>query len=380
MDAIDRMFRDTVMLNPQLRPRVGNPDEMLSNRMDDTLKFTGFRVADQEKGNKESLTGHVITALNEEAVAAAAFGNKGGLNLIVTYEAFGEKMHGIARQEVIFARHQKETGRPPGWLSVPLVLTSNTWENGKNELSHQDPSMAECMLGESADVSRVFFPADYNTAAFLMREVYQTHGQVWTMVVAKQPTPVLFTQAECAMLWSDGALRLRWAGYAQKTAKLTLVAIGTYQLLEVLKASQRLSERKVAHAVVYVQEPAKLRPPRNNSEQVHGVSDKTIRQLIPASTKSLILVSHTRPEIMVGMLTRLWQGCKFHALGFINEGGTLDIEGMLYVNGCSWAHIVQQSALLFGMTLNKLLSSEEIQALSGKRSPDGIIRNVRWHP
>jgi phosphoketolase len=82
----------------------------------------------------------------------------------VTYEAFGAKMLGAVRQEIIFADHLAEAGRPPGWLSVPLVLTSHTWENAKNERSHQDPAMAEAMLGEPAHVSRVVFPADANTA------------------------------------------------------------------------------------------------------------------------------------------------------------------------------------------------------------------------
>jgi phosphoketolase len=339
MDAIDEGFRHTIMLNPHLRPRIGNPDEMLSNRMDDTLKYGEFRVTDKEKGAMESLNGNVITALNEEAVAAAAFGNKGGINLIVTYEAFGEKMHGIARQEAIFSRHQKEAGKSPGWLSVPLVLTSNTWENSKNELSHQDPSMAECMLVENSDTSRVFFPADYNSAAFLMGEVYMTHGQIWTMVVAKKSLPVLFDWQECSKLWRQGAIRVT-QGYKPESASLTLAAIGTYQLLEVLKASKQLTKEKIPHGVVYIQEPGKLRESRNEGERKHVVPDKMLKQIIPPQTKEILLVTHTRPEPIVGTLSRLLQGKRYRALGFINEGGTLDSDGMLFVNCCSWAHIV----------------------------------------
>src|SRR3546814_13546461 len=82
------------------------------------------RVHEPEPGVAESPTGAVITALNEEAVVCAALGNKGGLNLVVTYEAFAPKMLGAVRQELIFARHQVHAGRPPGWLGVPLVLRS----------------------------------------------------------------------------------------------------------------------------------------------------------------------------------------------------------------------------------------------------------------
>jgi hypothetical protein len=133
----------------------------------------------------ESLHGAVITALNEEAVASAALANKGGINLIHTYEAFGAKMHGALRQEIIFANHLNESGRAQAWLSIPLILTSHTWENGKNEQSHQDPSMAEAMLGELSHISRVLFPPDFNTAAAMMERIYQTRGQFWTVVIPK---------------------------------------------------------------------------------------------------------------------------------------------------------------------------------------------------
>lgn len=153
---------------------------MRSNRLLKTLDVLKFRVTDPEPTIPEDIFGAVITALNEEAVASAALPNKGGINLIHTYEAFGTKMHGVLRQEVVFANHSQEAGRRQGWLSIPLVLTSHTWENAKNELSHQDPSMAEAMLGEPSDVSRVVFVPDSNTAAVVTQGVYKTQRQFWT--------------------------------------------------------------------------------------------------------------------------------------------------------------------------------------------------------
>jgi hypothetical protein len=75
------MFVAMVKANPHLRPRVGNPDEMRSNRLLQTLETLKFRVTDPEPGIPESVQGNVITALNEEAVASAALANKGGVNL-----------------------------------------------------------------------------------------------------------------------------------------------------------------------------------------------------------------------------------------------------------------------------------------------------------
>lgn len=282
MQAIDTGFLAVVQANPHLRPRVGNPDEMRSNRMQQTLDALCFRVTDPEASIPEALHGAVITALNEEAVACAALANKGGINIIVTYEAFGAKMHGAMRQEIIFAHHCHEAGRPQDWLSVPLVLTSHTWENGKNEQSHQDPSMAEAMLGETSHVARVLFPADYNTAAVALQGVYQTQGQLWTLVVPKADAiPELFTAEEAARLLADGALLLEWAGHKHAQADIVLTAVGAYQLAEVLKASCRLRQRDVPHTVVYMLEPGRFRAPRNEGERLHAAPEALCAQLYP---------------------------------------------------------------------------------------------------
>ena len=90
-------------------------------------------------------------------------------------------MLGAMRQEIIFVRNQREAGTEQRWLSVTVLLTSHTWENGKNEQSHQDPTMCEALMGEMSDISRVLFPADWNTAVSALRAAYSTYGQIWTI-------------------------------------------------------------------------------------------------------------------------------------------------------------------------------------------------------
>ncbi len=374
MHAVDAMYLATVRANPHLRPRVANPDEMRSNRMIETLEALKFRVSDPEAGIPEDVHGAVITALNEEAVAAAALANKGGLNIIVTYEAFGAKMHGVVRQEIIFAHQHKEAGREQRWLSVPLVLASHAWENAKNEQSHQDPVMAEAMLGEPSDVSRVLFVADHNTAAAVMRGVYQSHAQIWTMVVPKADGVAdLFAPDEAARLLDQGALHLDWAGHQPANAQVILTAIGAYQLEEVLTVSARLTERDVRHSVVCMLEPGRFRNPRSEGERAHLAPPGLAAELYPDSVRPRIFVTHTRPGTILGALQPLNTGESTVGLGFNNQGGTLSIAGMLYANGCSWAHILAQTAGLLDLPRGNLLSSEEIAALEGRSSPEGVI-------
>jgi phosphoketolase len=374
MTAVDEGFLAVVRANPHLRPRVGNPDEMRSNRMQRTLDALKFRVTDPEGGLPEAVDGVVITALNEEAVASAALANKGGLNLIVTYEAFGAKMHGVVRQEIVFADELNAAGRPPGWLSVPLVLTSHAWENAKNERSHQDPALAEVLLGEPSDVSRVLFPPDFNMAAVVMQGVYQTRGQIWTLVVPKAAAiPDLFTADEARTLLRDGAMRLDWAGHAAREARVILTAVGAYQLREVLRASDRLAANDLPHTVVYMLEPGRFRAARSEREGRHLAASDVAARLYPRAVEARVFVTHTRAEPLVGALRPLHTGARTVALGFVNQGGTLSVAGMLFVNGQTWAHCLDAVVTLVGRDRGDLLTAEEIAAVDRRRSPHGVV-------
>jgi phosphoketolase len=374
MRAVDDGFLALVEANPQLRPRVGNPDEMRSNRLTRTLEALKFRVTDPEPGMPEAVDGAVVTALNEEAVASAALANKGGINLIATYEAFGAKMQGVVRQEVIFANHLREAGRPPGWLSIPLVLTSHTWENAKNEQSHQDPVMAEAMLGELAPGSRVLFPADYNSAAAVLAGVYRTHGEIWTLVVPKEARiPDLFSDHEAVQLLADGALSLPFAGHRSEEAEIVLTAIGAYQLGEVLTASARLADRDVPHRVVYVLEPGRFRVPRATGEAAYAPPPEVVARLWPASAPVRIFLVHTRPEPMLGLLKPLDTGPQSCALGYLGAGGTLDVAGLLWLNRSTWAHVLRALARAVGTDDAVYLDERERAALEGRANPTGVI-------
>lgn len=378
MVAIDRGFVAAVKANPHLRPRVGNPDEIRSNKMEETLDLLKFRAEKPEGGNLEAINGAIITALNEEAIAGAAFGNKGGINVIVTYEAFGAKIFGEARQEVIFSQHLKDSGQGAKWLSVPIVLSSHAWENGKNEQSHQDPSLAENMFGEMSDISRVLFPLDYNSAAVVMKEIYNTHGQIWTLVVSKRDTPDFFTQTEAEELYLNGGVRLSWAEYKPEEAKLALLAVGTYQLWEMVRASIRLKEAQIPHIVTAIIEPGRFRNPRGKSEAEYCAIPEIQQRLLPKHVEHICISTHTRPEIVAGSLTKWFGKRSVSQFGFFNHGGTLSSDGLLYINQSSWAHVLRDAAANIGFEESKVLTQEERDALDCKRSPDGVIVGKKW--
>lgn len=372
MAAADKYFVEILKANPQLRPRVGNPDEMRSNQMGRTLDFLKHRVTDPEPEVAESVYGGVITALNEEAVVCAALGNKGGINLVASYEAFAAKMLGALRQEITFSRGQREAGRKPGWLSVPLFLTSHAWENGKNEQSHQDPVCCETLLGEMSDVSRVLFPADGGTAQEALRRCYSSRGEIWSLVTPKNEMPQIFTEAQARTLFDLGAVRLH--GSARSTEKVILAATGAYQLREALKASERLQKKKVPHSLVYILEPARFREPRDGLEAAYVTSAEEREKIFPSSAPFRVVMGHCRPQVLSGVLRPL-DTCPSATrfLGFINQGGTLNVDGMLFANRCTWAHAVQAVADLLHLPPERLLTKRELLAVANQTAPQDVL-------
>jgi phosphoketolase len=367
MRAVDSAFCEIVKENPGLRPRVGNPDEIRSNRLEKTLELLQHRVTDPEENAPEATDGKIITALNEEAIVSAALGNKGGINLVATYEAFAVKMLGAVRQEIIFARHLAEAGHPPGWLSIPVIATSHTWENGKNEISHQDPTFCEALMSEMSDVSRVLFPVDWNTAMAALEAVYRSHGQIWAMVIAKRLIPEMFTAEQAKRLIEDGAVYLQ----KQDKTELLIIAIGSYQLLEAKKAAERLTAKGLANSVICMVEPGRFRQARDSRESACLAPEDVKHELFPTSTKARVFVSHARPESITGVLRPFDTGpTSTRTLGYLNRGGTFDAFGMLFSNQCTWAHIVAEAASAIERKPDDFLSRDEIRVINGQGEPE----------
>ena len=366
MVALDHQFAAIVELNPMLRPRVGNPDELRSNRLDATLDLLKHRVDEPEAGIAESRTGGVITALNEEAVVCAALGNKGGLNLVVTYEAFAPKMLGAVRQEITFARQLRKAGRPPGWHGLPIVLTSHTWENAKNEISHQDPTFVEALLGEMSDSVRVVFPADANCSVAALRNAYSERGIVHAMVVPKRAMPVVFDRLQAESLATSGATIVSGS---PENAEMLVIATGAYQLAAATRGAERLQARGVRVALLYLQEPGRFRFARDEVEATAVIAADSIARLFPPDTPR-VFVTHTRPEPYIGLLRPIDTGRPTtRVLGFINRGGTLDVDGMLFANRSTWAHVVAAAADVSGRDRRDLLDTREVDAVAGHGDP-----------
>jgi phosphoketolase len=366
MAAVDDFFVELTRANPSLRPRVGNPDELASNRLSGVLRALKHRVVDPE-GELEAVDGKIITALNEEAVVSACLANQGGLNLVASYEAFCVKMLGAVRQTLIFSRQQKEVGRPAGWLGWPIIATSHTWENGKNQQSHQDTTFCEALLSEMSDMARVLFPADHNSALALLPSIYQTRGALACLVMPKRERPAIFNQAQAEQLARDGAIIV---DEQKGDNPILLIANGSYQLAEMQRATQRLKEAGVSYRLVYLQEPGRFRAPRDRWEIEALAAEGVTDHLFPERMEMRVLLTHMRPEVARGHLWPILPDVRRNSvLGYRNRGGTLDEGGMQFANRASWANVLAACARLLDVPRTALLKPDEAAAVAGKGDP-----------
>jgi hypothetical protein len=110
------------------------------------------------------------------------------------------------------------------------------------------------------------------------------------------------------------------------------------------------------------------------------VQPEVIEDLFPASAQARVFVTHTRPAPFIGTVWPLLKDPVLSpVLGYINHGGTLDEKGMLFANGCTWAHILTAAATGLGEQPDIWLNENELGALMGRTEPFAIFDPVLRH-
>ena len=221
------------------------------------------------------------------------------------------------------------------------------------------------------DVSRVLFPADHNSMLALLPQIYTARGQISCVVAAKRDRPAYFSPEQAEQLARDGAIVVE---EFEGNDPLLLIANGSYQYEQVLRAAERLQEAGMGYRVVYLQEPGRFRAPRDRWELESLASDELIKELFPSRYRMRVLLTHMRPEVARGHLWPILPEVRSnYVLGYRNRGGTLDEFGMQFVNRACWANVLAACARLQDLPRTALLTIEEAAAVAGKGDPQ-ILR------
>lgn len=155
-------------------------------------------------------------------------------------------------------------------------------------------------------------------------------------------------------------------------AQVQFVAVGADQLEEALKAHWRLLACGRSSCVTAILEPGRLREARDTVEVESVLDEPAVRRLFPLELPRVIL-THTRPEPMLGLLRRLDGGPRqTKALGYLNRGTGLDVFGALFANSCTWAQAVAAAAVLIKASPASLLKARERTALADGGDPRAL--------
>ena len=58
------------------------------------------------------------------------------------------------------------------------------------------------------------------------------------------------------------------------------------------------------------------------------------------------------------------------------SGGTLDVDGLLFANRCTWAHLLGAAANVLSTPATALLDADEIAAIEGRGDPTRLWRQT----
>jgi phosphoketolase len=203
-----------------------------------------------------------------------------------------------------------------------------------------------------------------------LKACYGDMGAVWNLVVAKSKVPVMLTPEQAQSLVEQGAICLR--GHCQ--SEIQIIAIGSYQLQQALLLSDRLTLNKQSHSLVYMLEPGRFRYARDEWEQHQQADTKLQQALFSHNIKQRLFFCHGHGEAVLACCRPLDLGpARTLALGYINQGGTLDSEGMLFANKCTWAHGALQLARRLRLNDDAWLSDAELAAVLGTGDPYQLI-------
>jgi phosphoketolase len=180
----------------------------------------------------------------------------------------------------------------------------------------------------------------------------------------------MLTPEQSQNLVDQGAICLR--GHCQ--AEVQIIAVGSYQLQQALLLSDRLIFKGQSHSLIYMLEPGRFRLARDEWEQDLQADDQLQQAMFSNKIKQRLFLFHGHGEAILSCCRALDLGPdRTLALGYINQGGTLNSEGMLFANKCTWAHAALNLARRLGLNDDEWLSADELSAVLGIGDPYQLI-------
>ena len=223
--------------------------------------------------------------------------------------------------------------------SLNYLLSSHTWRQDHNGLSHQDPGFIDHVMNKKAEIVRVYLPPDANTLLAVADQCLRSRDLVNVIVAGKQPAPQWLTMDEAVAHCARGIGIWDWASSDDGQAPdVVLACAGDVPTLETLAAAELLGRHlpDLRVRVVNVVDLMRLQPP---GEHPHGLSDPEFDALF-TTDRPVLFAYHGYPWLIHRLTYRRTNHPNLHVRGYKEEGTTTTPFDMVMMNDLDRFHLV----------------------------------------
>jgi len=341
--ALGAMLREVFERNHDAHNfRMFGPDETSSNRLDAVYEATSkaWQLDTVDTDQQLAADGRVMEVLSEHLCQGWLEGYllTGRHGLFSCYEAF---VHIV---DSMFNQHAKwlESAGDIEWrvptASLNYLLTSHVWRQDHNGFSHQDPGFIDHVVNKSADVVRVYLPADTNCLLAVARQCLASRDLVNVIVSGKQPTMNWLTSDEADLHCRRGIGIWDFASNDGGDPDVVLACAGDVPTHETLAAAALLADHlpDVGVRVVNVVDLMRL---QGEHEHPHGLSDAEFDSLF-TTDRPIVFAHHGYPWLIHRLTYRRNGHPNLHVRGYEEEGTTTTPFDMVVRNGIDRYHLV----------------------------------------
>ena len=346
-------YLEEVVSNNRQSFRLMSPDESISNRLGSLFNVTErcYMWPTPKGSEKIGPDGRVMEILSENILTAWMQGYTltGRHSILVTYEAFMMIAASMVDQYLKFIKQKNRIYWRKAVPSLNFIITSATWRQEHNGLSHQNPGFVSSLMDNNSKHVDIHYPVDANMLIKTMEQCLNSRNMVNVIVAGKHDMPQYLTMQECGYQMKDGIGIWDGASNGAKDPDVVMAATGDYMTIEVLAAIKLLEQwaPEVKTRFVSVTEISNF---NIGDLSAPGKNSNALFNHYFTSNKPIIWAYHGYPEDIKSLLFANPASTRIKLYGYAEKGTTTTPFDMLVLNKMSRYQLALDAAAQYRET------------------------------
>lgn len=245
LTELSTYLAEVVRLNPSTF-RVFSPDESISNKLGKLFEVTkrAYVWPYPEYAENMGTEGRLMEVLSENLLMGWMQGYTltGRQSVFVSYEAFMMIVASMIDQYLKFIFQKREIAWRKPIPSLNIILTSSSWRQEHNGISHQNPGFVSSLLNNNNKAVRIHYPCDANMLLATMEECLKSKDGVNVIVCGKRDLPQYLSIDDAKVQMETGIGVWDGASKGSDEPDVVFAATGDYMTLESLSAIRLLEQ------------------------------------------------------------------------------------------------------------------------------------------